>query len=109
MDWLPAAVQGGGPWAVLLAVVFAFSFSFWRGVFVSSTQVDRLVKGYEATIATQEKELVYWRSAAERKDATIAAQTDQIQKLMAYTAIGTHALEEILKEARKRELDDARE
>jgi len=105
VDWLPAAVQGGGPWAVLLAVVFAFSFSFWRGIFVSSTQVDRLIRGYEATTTALEKELVYWRQAAERKDATIATQTDQIHKLMAYTATGTHALEEILKEARKRELE----
>lgn len=105
MDWLPVVVQQGGPWAILLSIVFAFSFSFWRGVFISSTQVDRLVKGYEATATALEKELVYWRQAAERKDVTIAAQVDQIQKLMAYTATGTHALEEILKEARKRELE----
>jgi hypothetical protein len=105
VDWLPAAVQGGGPWAILLAVVFAFSFAFWRGVFVSSNQVDRLVKGYEATTTALEKELVYWRAAAERKDVTIATQAEQIQKLMAYVATGTHALEEILKEARKRELE----
>jgi hypothetical protein len=109
VDWLPAAAQQGGPWAALFAVVLGVSFLYWRGVFVSSNQVDRLTKAYEATIAHLDKELVYWRAAAERKDVTIGTQADQIHQLMGYTALGTHALEEILKEARKREVGEARE
>lgn len=106
MDWLPAPVQEGGPWVILLSILLAFCLAWWRGVFVSSNQVDRLVEGYKSTITNQDKELVYWRSAAERKDITIQEQTQQIHKLMSYAATGTYALEELLKEARKRELAD---
>jgi hypothetical protein len=85
-------------------VVLGVSFLFWRGTFVTSGQVDRTIKGYVDTAAALEKELVYWRAAAERKDLTISTQADQLQKMMAYSAVGTYALEAIVKEATRREL-----
>lgn len=96
----------GGPWAALLAVVLAVSFLFWRGVFVTGGQVDRTVAGYKDSLDRMEKELAFWRTAAERKDTVIERQADQLQKLMAYSAVGTHALEAIVKEAGKRDVAD---
>jgi hypothetical protein len=94
----------GGPWAVLLAVVLAISFLFWRGIFVTGGQVDRTVAGYKDSLDRTEKELAFWRAAAERKDEVIMRQTDQLQKLMSYAAVGTHALESIQTEAGKRDV-----
>lgn len=101
MDWIPAPVLAGGPWAALLAVVMAVSFLFWRGVFVTGGQVDRTIQGYKDTAAALEKELTFWRAAAEKKDVVIERQTEQLQKLMAYSALGTHALQAIQQEASK--------
>lgn len=105
MDWIPAPLLTGSPWALLLAVVIGVSLLFWRGIFVTGGQVDRTIQGYKDTNAHQKEELAFWRSAAEKKDAVIERQAEQIQKLMAYTELGTHALQAIQEEARKRELD----
>jgi hypothetical protein len=107
MDWIPSTVAEGGPWAILLAVVLGVSFLFWRGSFVTSGQVDRTIAGYVATNAALEKELAYWRAAAERKDLTIDRQTEQLQKMLTYSAVGTHALESFMKEVQGRaQVDD---
>lgn len=104
MEWIPQSAMEGGPWAALLAIVLAVSFLFWRGVFVTGTQVDRIVAGYKDSLDRAEKELVFWRTAADRKDLVIERQADQLQKLMAYSAVGTHALEAVIEEARKRDV-----
>lgn len=101
MDFIPAPLLAGSPWAILLAVVVGVSALFWRGIFVTGGQVDRTIQGYRDTAAALEKELVFWRAAAEKKDSVIERQAEQIQKLMAYTELGTHALEAIHKEAKK--------
>lgn len=107
MEWLPGTVMQGGPWAILLSVVSGVCFLFWRGSIMSAGQVDKTIAGYVSTNATLEKELTFWRAAAERKDATIATQAEQLSKLMAYSAVGTHALEAVLKEANRREVGEA--
>lgn len=108
MDWLPSAVMEGGPWAAFLALLSGVSFLFWRGNFVTGGQADKTIAGYVATNAHLEKELAYWRAAAERKDTTIERQADQLQKMMTYSAVGTHALESIMAEVRKRDQVDDR-
>jgi hypothetical protein len=108
MDFLPTTVLEGGPWAVLLIVVLGVSFLYWRGIFVSSGQVDKTIAGYVATNAFLEKELAYWRAAADRKDLTIDRQTEQLQKMLSYSAVGTHALESFMKEVQGREQVDDR-
>jgi hypothetical protein len=95
----------GGPWAALLAVIMAVSFLFWRGIFVTGAQVDRTVAGYKDSLDRTEKELAFWRAAAEKKDTVIERQAEQLHKLMTYSALGTHALEAIQEEAGKRGLD----
>lgn len=105
MDFISLAlVKEGGPWALLLTVLAAGVFLVWKGHLVPGPMVDRAVAGYIETIRNLREELVFWRAAAQAKDATIATQADQLQKLMAYSALGTHALEDILKEARRREV-----
>lgn len=99
-----ALVKEGGPWAALLMVLAAVSLMVWKGVLVPGPLVDRSVAGYVETIRNLREELVFWRAAAQTKDATIQAQADQLHKLMAYSAVGTHALDAILEEARKREV-----
>ena len=99
----------GGPWAILLSVVFAVSFLFWRGTFMSAGQVDKTIAGYVSTNAALEKELAWYREAGLRKDETIKTQAEQLSKLMAYSAVGTHALEAVLEEARKREVGGDRD
>lgn len=100
-----ALVREGGPWAALLTVLASVSLMVWKGVLIPGPLVDRSIAGYVESNARLEKELDYWRTAAGKKDDTIAAQADQLHKLMAYSAVGTHALEDILKEARKRGVD----
>jgi hypothetical protein len=100
-----ALVKEGGPWALLLTVLAAVSFLVWRGVLIPGPLVDKAMTGYVESNGRLEKELEFWRTAATDKDLTIRAQADQLQKLMAYSAVGTHALEDILKEARKRDVD----
>ena len=109
MDWMPQTVMEGGPWAILLAVFAGVSFLFWRGNFVTGGQVDKTIAGYVATNAHLSKELDYWRAAAERKDTTIERQAEQLQKLMTYSAVGTHALESIMAEVQRRGQVDDRE
>lgn len=105
MDFLSLAlVKEGGPWALLLTVLAGGVFLIWRGLLVPGPLVDRAVAGYVETIRNLREELVFWRAAAQAKDATIQAQADQLHKLMAYSAVGTHALDAILEEARKREV-----
>ena len=105
MDFLPlAALKEGGPWALLLSVLAAVSFLIWKGILIPGPWVDRAVAGYVETIKNLREELVFWRAAAQAKDDTIKAQADQLHKLMAYSAVGTHALDAILEEARKREM-----
>ena len=105
MDFISLAlIQEGGPWVLLLVLIVAVSVLIWKGVLVPGTLVDRAVAGYVETIRNLREELVFWRAAAQAKDATIQAQADQLHKLMAYSAVGTHALDAILEEARKREL-----
>lgn len=104
MDFIPAPILAGSPWAILLTLVIGVSLLFWRGIFVTGGQVDRTIQGYRDTAAALEKELAFWRAAAEKKDAVIERQADQLQKLMAYTELGTHALQAIHEEARKREV-----
>lgn len=99
-----ALVKEGGPWAALLMVLAAVSLMVWKGVLVPGPLVDRSVAGYVETIRNLREELVFWRAAAKDKDTTIATQADQLHKLMAYSAVGTHALDAILEEARKREV-----
>lgn len=76
---------------------------------MSAGQVDKTIAGYVSTNAALEKELAFWRAAAERKDDTIATQAEQLSKLMAYSAVGTHALEAVLEEAKKREVGGDRD
>ncbi len=104
MDWIPAPILAGSPWAILLSVVIGVSLLFWRGVFVTGGQVDRTIQGYKDSAARLEKELDFWRAAADKKDTVIERQADQLQKLMAYSAVGTHALQAIQEEAQKREV-----
>lgn len=99
-----ALVKEGGPWAALLMVLATVSYLVWKGVLVPGPLVDRSVAGYVETIRNLREELVFWRAAAQAKDGTIQAQADQLHKLMAYSAVGTHALDAILEEARKREV-----
>lgn len=105
MDFIPLDLaKTGGPWAACLAILAAGVFLVWKGLLIPGPMVDRAVAGYVETIRNLREELVFWRAAAQAKDATIATQADQLQKLMAYSAVGTHALEDILKEARRREV-----
>ncbi len=106
MDFISLAlVKEGGPWALLFTVLAAVSFLVWRGVLIPGPVVDKAMTGYVESNTRLEKELDFWRAAAVSKDATIQAQAEQLQKLMSYTAVGTHALEDILREARKRDVD----
>lgn len=106
MDFISLAlVKEGGPWALLLTVLAAVSFLVWRGVLIPGPLVDKAIGGYVESNTRLEREAEYLRAAGEKKDATILAQAEQLQKMMSYTAVGTHALEDILREARKRDVD----
>lgn len=106
MDLIPLAlVKEGGPWVLLISFVLSVSYLVWKGVLIPGPLVDKSIAGYVESNARLEKEADYLRAAVERKDDTIATLTDQLHKLMAYSAVGTHALEDILREARKREVD----
>lgn len=105
MEFLPQPVIEGGPWVVLLTVLLGVFFLHQKGVLVTGGEVDRTIAGYKDSMDRLEKELDFWREAAKTKDAVIAVQADQLQKMMAYSALGTHALEDIIREARRRELD----
>ena len=106
MDLIPLAlIQEGGPWVLLLVLALAVVFLIVRGVLVPGPHVDRTLAAYVETNKNLKEELTWWRSTAQAKDATIETQAQQLQKLMAYSAVGTHALEDILKEARRRGSD----
>lgn len=108
MDFIPLdLVKVGGPWAAFLSLLASVSFLLWKGHLIPGPMVDRAVAGYLETIKNLREELTFWRAAADKKDATIATQADQLQKMVSYSAVGTHALEDILKEARKRDTEVA--
>jgi hypothetical protein len=64
--------------------------------------VDKTLSGYVESNTTLREELKFWREAAATKDATIEQQAGQLHKLMAHSAVTTHALEDIMREARER-------
>lgn len=106
MDLIPwTLVKEGGPWAALLTVIMGIFFLHQKGTLVTGGEVDRTIAGYRDSLDRLEKELVFWRDAARDKDLTIQTQADQLHKLMAYSAVGTHALEDIVREARRRDVD----
>lgn len=106
MGWVPLElVTKGGPWVLLLVILIALVWLKLNGAILAAGEVDRAVAGYVETIRSLKEELGYWRTAAERKDDTIRTQADQLHKLMAYSEVGTHFLEDIVKEARKRGVD----
>jgi hypothetical protein len=89
----------GGPWAALLLAAGVYAWARHRGWLLAESEVDRSTGGYLQVIGHLEKELAYLRSAAEKKDATIQTQADQIARLMRNSDLSTHALESILREA----------
>lgn len=106
MSWVPLElVTKGGPWVLLLALLLLLVYLKVTGVILAAGEVDRAVAGYVETIRNLKEELGYWRTAAEKKDDTIRTQADQLHKMMAYSEVGTHFLEDIVKEARKRGVD----
>lgn len=103
MDWVPAPILAGSPWAILLSLIIGVSLLFWRGVFVTGGQVDRTIQGYRDTADRLEKELTFWRAAGDKKDTVIERQAEQISKLMAGAHLSTHAIQAIQEEAQKRD------
>lgn len=106
MTWIPwPAVKEGGPWAVLIMLAIAFLIARSRGILATEKDVERTVGGYKEVIAHQDKELTYWRAAADKKDLTIEKQADQIARLMKGADLSSYALEAILKEAKRHDPD----
>jgi hypothetical protein len=97
-------IEKGGPWALFFFGLASVVSLMTMGVLVTGKEVDRTIAGYVDSLNRAEKELEFWRAAAQAKDATIATQASQVQRLMAYSAVGTHALEGILEEAKRREV-----
>lgn len=104
MEWVPVAtLKQGGPWAVLLGVLVTLFLAWKRGEIVLGTDVDRWLTSYRDTITDKDRHIAYLQTANEKKDQIIQTLSEQNAKLTAYAALGTHALEGLLKEARSRE------
>lgn len=63
MEWLPTALAGGGPWALLGGVVFTVLGLVLKGQLVPAAEVDRIVKAYERVIEEKNNDLIGWKTA----------------------------------------------
>ena len=106
MDWIPSHVSAGGPWALLVSVVLGICFLLWRGNLVPSNHVDRTIAGYRDNLAERNREIDYLRAANAKLTEANDKLADQNRQLMAHSAVSTHALEDILREAKRRELGE---
>lgn len=108
MSWLPARIIEAGPWAVVVVLVLAFVVARARGVYVSGREMDRLERRMEKdtdrVLELYKTQLNLASVANVKKDETIAKQAEQIEKLMAHSAVTAHTLAEIMEEARRRGL-----
>lgn len=98
-------VKEGGPWAILLLVCGGFLLARARGMLATDKDIERTVGGYREVISHQEKELTFWRGAHEKQTAVIDKQAEQIAKLMVNADLSTYAIQSVIREAKRRELD----
>lgn len=108
MGWMPAQVIALGPWAVVGVLVLAFIVARSRGIYVSAKEMDRLERRMEKdtdrVLGLYKTQLDLAAAANHKKDDIIAKQAEQIEKLMAHSAVSSHALAQIMEEARRRGL-----
>lgn len=106
MIQIPTWVIERGPWAILALLVMAFIFARSRGILVTGAELDRLERRMEKdtdrVLALYDTQLKLGAEAGRKKDETIARQAEQIEKLMSHSAVSSHALKEIMEEAKRR-------
>lgn len=107
MSWVPWSVlEKGGPWALLLGLCLAFLFARSRGILLTKDDVERIERRMEKdtdrVIALYAEQAKTSAAIAVAKDATIARQAEQIERLLSHSAITSHAMSEIMQEAKRR-------
>lgn len=105
---IPAWVIEGGPWAILGFLILAFAIARNRGILISGKEfereMDRVGKDTDRIIALYMKQIDMMFETAGKKDEVIAKLQEQIGKLLSDAALSTHALNQIMEEAKKRGL-----
>lgn len=102
MDWVPAALSTGGPWAILGGVVFTVLGLIFRGTLVPGTHVDRIVKAYETIVQDKRDEAAAWKAAHAVEAEATRVLREQNGKLLEHSSVSTHALESLRSIAERR-------
>lgn len=95
MEWLPAAVVDKGPWGLLAAVIFTVLGLVLRGVLVPASHVDRIVKAYEAVIASKTDDVTAWKTAHSVEVEANRALREQVDKLLEHSSMSAQAWQAI--------------
>lgn len=102
MEWLPAAVAGGGPWALLGGVVVTVVGLVLKGLLVPASHVDRIVKAYETVIAEKKDDVTAWKAAHALEVEANRVLRDQVDKLLEHSSTSAQAWRSISKAAESR-------
>ena len=105
MEWLPAAVATGGPWALLGTVVLTVVGAMVKGALLSSWQVERLIEGYKERLQERKDDVTAWKTAhALEVEAHRVTQT-QVNLLLEHSGMSVQAWKAIKAAAERN--DDA--
>lgn len=107
MEWLPAALSAGGPWAILLGIVTTVVGLIVRGTLVPGVHVDRLVRAYEKIIETERDEKTAWKAAHAVSEEAGRVLREQNGKLLEHSSVSAHAWDSIRAVAESRGQDAA--
>jgi hypothetical protein len=91
VEWLPAAVAGGGPWALLGTVILTVVGLLLKGILVPGPQVDRIVKAYETVIAAKTDDVTAWKTAHALEVEANKVLREQNGKLLEHSATSAQA------------------
>lgn len=91
--WSPTTVSAGGWLLVIVAVITAML----RGWLVPGTQVDRLVRAYEATIADRDQQIRDWRDAARLSEQRADLSAKNQERLLDGVATTNQLVESLAK------------
>ena len=102
MEWVPAVLSSGGPWAILGGVVFTVVGLIVRGALVPGAHVDRIVTAYKEIIEHERADKLAWKTAHELEAEGGRVLREQNSKLLEHSSVSTHALESLHRIAEQR-------
>lgn len=102
MDWLPAAVAGGGPWAILGGVVLTVFGLMVRGALLSAWQVDRLIEGYKERLQDKKDDVTAWKTAHALEVEANRVLRAQVTALLEHSGMSVQAWQSIKAAAESR-------